>query len=79
MTKANEGYESYKPQREVIIKALYPSMPDTQSIAWRSCEKEVSGMVGYEGHISRRNQKRYTRNMYVSGMVEYEEDVFSHD
>jgi hypothetical protein len=51
-----ESRRMCKPQREERgTKARSPSMPDTQSIAWRNYEKEVSGIAGYEGHVSCRN------------------------
>ena len=63
--KQKKRREGIKPQREERgTKAVYPVKQDTQSIAWRSCGKQVSYMKGYKGHVSYRNWKRYTRKRY---------------
>jgi hypothetical protein len=54
--KQKKRREGIKPQREERgTKAVYPVKQDTQSIAWRSCGKQVSYMKGYKGHVSYRN------------------------
>ena len=51
--------EGIKPQREEKdTKGLYPSMPETWNVAVSKCGKEVSGMGGYEGHVSGHDGKQ---------------------
>jgi hypothetical protein len=45
--------EGIKPQREETeTRGLYPSLPETWNVAESKCGKEVSGMGGYERHVS---------------------------
>ena len=51
--------EGIKPQREETdTRGLYPSMPETWNVAESKCGKEVSGMGGYERHVSGHDEKQ---------------------
>ena len=47
-----------KRREEIDTMELYPSMPETWKAAESKCRKEVSGMGGYQRHVSGNDGKQ---------------------
>src|SRR5580658_9525471 len=45
--------------------ARYPLKTDTQNVAWRSCEKEVSVRKGYLGYVFCRRPRTYVQKACI--------------